>query len=36
MKAKVTASSGKRSWDCEGIIMTGYLENGQPVTGDYN
>ena len=38
-KAKVTPSSGKVMlscfWDCEGIIMTDYLENGKTVTGDY-
>ena len=38
-KAKVTLSNGKviLSYlrDCEGIIMTDYLENGQTITGDF-
>ncbi|GFR74277.1 LOW QUALITY PROTEIN: transposase [Elysia marginata] len=38
-KAKVTQSSGKVmlscSWDCDGIIMTDYMEKGKKVTGEY-
>ncbi|RUS86550.1 hypothetical protein EGW08_005689 [Elysia chlorotica] len=38
-KAKVTQSSGKVMlscfWDCEGIIMTDYMEKGKTITGEY-
>ncbi|GFS22856.1 transposase [Elysia marginata] len=38
-KAKVTQSSGKvmlsSFWDCDGIIMTDYMEKGKTVTGEY-
>ncbi|GFR91316.1 mariner transposase [Elysia marginata] len=38
-KAKVTQSSGKVMlscfWDCDGTIMTDYMEKGKTVTGIY-
>ena len=38
-KAKVTQSSEKVMlsclWDCDGIIMTDYMEKGKTVTGEY-
>ncbi|RUS78489.1 hypothetical protein EGW08_013736 [Elysia chlorotica] len=38
-KAKVTQSSGKVMlscfWDCEGIIMTDYMEKGKTITREY-